>query len=134
MSNSAENKELLIRFYTIVSGKPKPESLLREFIEDETLIEHALATEASFPKYEVIPQDILAEGDLVAVRARFVMIHQGPFMGIPPTGKKIDMEGFVNYRIVNGKIVDHWMILDSAVMMQQLGIEMVPKTNSTNVR
>jgi len=133
MSTSFENKEFIIRYLAAVSGKSKPESLLREYIDDEELIEHILATEPSFPKYEVIPQDILAEGDLVAVRARFVMIHQGPFMGIPPTGKKIDMEGFVNYRVVNGKIVDHWMILDSAVMMQQLGIEMVPKTNSTNV-
>jgi predicted ester cyclase len=37
------------------------------------------------------------------------------------------VELFVNYRLVNGKVVDHWMILDSTVMMQQLGIEMVPK-------
>ncbi len=125
MSTSVENKEFIIRYLAAVSGKSKPESLLREYLDDEELIEHILTSELSFPEYAVIPQDILAEGDLVAVRARYVGIHRGPFMGIPPTGRKIDIEFFINYRVVNGKIVDHWMILDSAVMMQQLGIEMV---------
>lgn len=127
MGNKTNNKEHVMRLYAAMNGKPKPESLLRTYIEDESLIEHALATEASFPEYEVIPQDIIAEGDLVAVRARLVGIHKGPFMGIPPTGKKVDMEFFINYRFANGKVIDHWMILDSAVLMQQLGIEMVTK-------
>lgn len=129
MSTSVENKEFIIRYLAAVSGKPKPESLLREYIDDEELISHILTSEASFPEYEVIPQDILAEGDLVAVCARLVGMHKGHFMGIPPTGKIIDLEFFINYRIANGKIVDHWMILDSAVMMQQLGIEMVAQAS-----
>jgi predicted SnoaL-like aldol condensation-catalyzing enzyme len=129
MSSSSENKEFIIRYLAAVSGKPKSESLLREYIDDEDLIKHALASEISFPEYEIIPIDTLAEGDLVAVRGRFVGSHLGPFMGFPPTGKKIDMEFFVNYRIANGKIVDHWMIMDSAEMLRQLGIEMVVQAN-----
>ncbi len=125
MSTIAENKDLVIRYLDAISGKPKPESLMREYLADEELIEHILASEISFPEYELIVEDILAEGDLVAVRARLVATHQGPFMGLEPTGKKIDLEFFINYRIANNKIVDHWMILDSAEMMQQLGIELV---------
>jgi hypothetical protein len=128
MSTVAENKEFVIRYLNALSGKPKPESMLREYLDDEELIEHILASEISFPEYELIAEDILAEGDLVAIRGRLVGIHKGDFMGIPPTGKKIDLELFVNYRIANGKIVDHWMILDSAVMMQQLGVELVKQT------
>jgi hypothetical protein len=128
MSTVAENKEFVIRYLNALSGKPKPESMLREYLDDEELIEHILASEISFPEYELIAEDILAEGDLVAIRGRLVGIHKGDFMGIPPTGRKIDLELFVNYRIANGKIVDHWMILDSAVMMQQLGVELVKQT------
>jgi hypothetical protein len=128
MSTVAENKEFVIRYLNALSGKPKPESMLREYLDDEELIEHILASEISFPEYELIAEDILAEGDLVAIRGRLVGIHKGDFMGIPPTGKKIDLELFVNYRIANGKIVDHWMILDSAVMMKQLGVELVKQT------
>ncbi len=128
MSTIAENKEFVIRYLNALSGKPKPESMLREYLDDEELIEHILASEISFPEYELIAEDILAEGDLVAIRGRLVGIHKGDFMGIPPTGRKIDLELFVNYRIANGKIVDHWMILDSAVMMEQLGVELVKQT------
>lgn len=128
MSTVAENKEFVIRYLNALSGKPKPESMLREYLDDEELIEHILASEISFPEYELIAEDILAEGDLVAIRGRLVGIHKGDFMGIPPTGRKIDLELFVNYRIANDKIVDHWMILDSAVMMEQLGVELVKQT------
>lgn len=130
MSMIAENKDLVIRYLEALSGKPKPESLLREYLEDEELIEHILATEISFPEYELIPEDILADGDLVAVRARFIGIHRGPFADLDPTGKRVDMEAFVNYRITNNKIVDHWMIMDSTEMLKQLGVELerVPST------
>lgn len=130
MSTIAENKDLVVRYLEALSGKPKPESLLREYLEDEELIEHILATEISFPEYELIPEDILADGDLVAVRARFIGIHRGPFADLEPTGKRIDMEAFVNYRITNKKIVDHWMIMDSTEMLKQLGVELerVPST------
>ncbi len=130
MSTIAENKDLVIRYLDALSGKPKPESLLREYLEDEELIEHILASEVTFPNYEVIAEDILAEGDLVAVRARLVGTHQGPFNELPPTGRKIDLEFFINYRIANGKIVDHWMILDSAELMKQLGVDLVQVTTS----
>ncbi len=128
MSTITENKEFVIRYLDAISGKPKPESVLQEYLDDEELIEHILASETSFPEYELIPEDILAEGDLVAIRGRVVGIHKGDFMGIPPTGKKIDLELFVNYRIANGKIIDHWMILDSAAIMQQLGVELLKQT------
>jgi predicted SnoaL-like aldol condensation-catalyzing enzyme len=128
MSTVAENKDLVIRYLDALSGKPKPESLLREYLDDEELIEHILASEVTFPNYELIAEDILAEGDLVAVRARLVGTHLGPFNKLPPTGRKVDLEFFINYRIANGKIVDHWMILDSAELMQQLGVELVQVT------
>ena len=48
--------------------------------------------------------------------------HQGDFMGIPATGKKISMGEIHIVRIVNGKGVEHWGQADMMGMMQQLGV------------
>ena len=50
-------------------------------------------------------------------------VHTGPFMGIAPTGKTFaDVPLHITYRLAGGKIVDHWMMLDNADLMQKLGL------------
>lgn len=117
-----ENKALIRRYIAAISGKPKPEEVVRLFVADETLIEHIRAAEEAFPLYYLDVDEMIAEGDMVAVRVHHRGVHRGPFMGIPPTGKETDVPGFLTYRIADGKIVDHWMLADSLLMMQQLGI------------
>jgi predicted ester cyclase len=43
-------------------------------------------------------------------------------MGMPPTGKSWDVPIHITYRIEESKIVDHWMVIDTAAFMQQLGM------------
>jgi predicted ester cyclase len=119
------NKQLLLKFYEVFNGNPKPEELLRQYISDETLIEHALASEAAFPLYRIDPIEMIAEGDLVSVRATWSGTHRGMFMGIPGTGKSFSTPIFVTYRFAGGKAVDHWMILDSVDLLRQLDISQV---------
>jgi hypothetical protein len=125
MSNE-ENKELVRRYLNAISGKPKPESVLRLFVEEQPLIEHIQFAETSFPLYDLVADEIIAEGDLVSVRGRIIGTHLGPLMEIPPTGKEVEFSIFITYRIANGKIVDHWMLTDNMTMMQQIGA--VPTT------
>lgn len=126
--SAAENKEFIRRYLEAVSGKPKTPELVELFIsEDQQLKQHIEAAEASFPLYEMIPIEIIAEGDLVCVRVRMRGVQKGAFMGIPATGREIDSEGYVTYRVVDGKIVDHWMLIDTLSMMQQLGVLPVPQ-------
>jgi len=127
---SQSNKQLLLKFYEIFSGKPKTEDLLRQFFADETLIAHALTSEAAFPCYRIDPLEMIAEGDLVSVRATWSGTHLGEFMGVPGTGKNFSTPLFVTYRISSGKIVDHWMIIDTADIMRQLGIPQPQKTGT----
>ncbi len=69
-------------------------------------------------KFEV--DDMVAEGDKVFVRARMTGTHQGEFMGIPATGRTINV-GVGDYlRLENGVAVEHWGVMDTGVMMQQL--------------
>jgi len=47
--------------------------------------------------------------------------HEGELLGIPRTGKKIQMSGIVIWRIRNGKIIEHWGQNDTLGLLQQLG-------------
>jgi predicted ester cyclase len=120
--SAAENKEFIRRYLDAVNGKPKPENVLRLFVAEEALLQHIQATEAGMPLYRVDAEEIIAEGDLVTVRGRGRGVHNGTLMGVPPTGKELDIALFITYKIQDGKIVDHWMLTDNMAMMQQLGL------------
>ena len=74
-----------------------------------------------FPDYKTVIEDLIAEGDKVAVRIRMSGTHTGSFMGIPPTGKKVEFTGMYIARIENGMIVEHWGEEDGVSLMRQLG-------------
>jgi predicted ester cyclase len=65
-------------------------------------------------------EDQVAEGDLVVTRVLGGGIHTGPFLGIPPTNKHVQMRGTVMHRIRDGKIAEHWAVIDALSLLQQL--------------
>jgi predicted ester cyclase len=117
-----ENKEFVRRYFEALSGNPKPAELVDQYVAEQLLKDHIAGAEAGFPKYEMLVEQMIAEGDLVSVIARARGTHTGTFMGIPPTGKSFDVPLHITYRIEDGKIVDHWMLMDNAGIMQQLGL------------
>lgn len=119
--SSEENKEFILRYLDAVNGKPKTPAILDLFVAEMPLKEHIAVSEAAFPLYRIDPEEIVAEGDLVCVRGTIRGVHTGPFMGMPPTGKEINVAIYLTYRISGGKIIDHWMLTDNMSMMQQLG-------------
>ena len=77
---------------------------------------------AAFPDLRMEPQDILVSGDKVVTRARGTGTHQGEFMGMPATGKSIDVELIDIVRFGDdGLAREHWGVFDALKMMQQLG-------------
>ena len=66
--------------------------------------------------------DLIAEGDRVVARVTGSGTHTGELMGIPPTGKRLEMTGIVIYRIEGGKIVERWAQHNVLGLMQQLGV------------
>ena len=77
---------------------------------------------AAFPNLNVTIDDIIAEGDKVVVRSTWSGTHQGEFMGIPATGKRVSFAVFDIVRYANGKMVEHWGQMDNLSMLQQLGV------------
>ena len=127
--STQENKDFVRRYIEAISGKPKPESVVNLYVAEQPLKDHIAMAEAAFPLYSIDVEEMIAEGDLVSLRGRLQGTHKGPFMGTPPTEKSFDVEIWLTYRIAGGKIVDHWMLLDNAALMQQLGL--VPSPAST---
>jgi predicted ester cyclase len=70
--------------------------------------------------------DVVVEGDKVALRYTWTGTHKGAFLGIPPTNKKITVWEIEIDRIVNGKLVECWARLDTLGLMQQLGVVPTP--------
>ena len=69
-------------------------------------------------KFEV--EDMVAEGDTVSVRVRARGTHRAEFMGVPASGRTIDV-GVSDYlRLGNGLVVEHWGVMDTGALMQQL--------------
>ena len=75
----------------------------------------------SFPDYKYTPEDIIAEGDKVVLRYTLTGTHQGNAMGIPPSRKKVKIEGIGILRIGGGKLVEAWFATDALGLMQQIG-------------
>jgi len=94
---------------------------LAEFVEHIKMIHRGVS---DFTIHLVEP---CAEGDMVT--SRYVMngIHQGEFLGIPPTGNKFKGSGILIFRIKNGKVVEMWEEFDGMGLLEQLGMELRPK-------
>jgi steroid delta-isomerase-like uncharacterized protein len=77
---------------------------------------------AAFPDMRMDVEDIVASGDKVVARVRLTGTHQGEFMGMPATGKRIDVQLVDITRFGDdGLAHEHWGVMDSLAMMQQLG-------------
>jgi predicted ester cyclase len=74
----------------------------------------------SFPDWNEKVDDIVAEGDRVAIRITSTGTQRGEFAGIAPTGRKVSIEEFHIYRVVGGKIVEQWGMPDIHGLMEQL--------------
>lgn len=77
---------------------------------------------AAFPDYQLNVLDLLGDGDKVVSRIGFTGTNTGSFMGAPPTGKKVALEFWHVERIVDGKIVERWNVMDNMSLLQQLGM------------
>ena len=74
----------------------------------------------AMPDYTVEHQDVIVQGDKVAVRNTVSGTHQGAFMGLEPTGKRVEMRTMDVHQVRDGKIITTWHLEDFAGLMGQL--------------
>lgn len=87
---------------------------------DGVLDRFSMLTTALAPQFTV--EDVIAEGDRVVVRWTNSGTHVGEFAGIPPTGRAFSIAGIDIYRVVDGRLGEHWHVVDQLAMLGQLGL------------
>lgn len=133
--SSAENRRLLERFYEEVMGRGNlafiDEYCSPDYVDHdddlpapgrEGLKQHVEMIRRGFPDTQVTVEDMVADGDRIAARTTARGTHTGEFMGVPPTGRPITISGMDITRFSEGKIVEHWGLVDTMALMQQLGL------------
>ena len=73
-----------------------------------------------FPDLHAHIDDVVAEGDQVALRLTFRGTHQGEFLGLPATGRTIEYVSYEFYRIADGLFTEEWICSDLATLQSQL--------------
>jgi steroid delta-isomerase-like uncharacterized protein len=79
------------------------------------------ALRVAFPDFHAVIHWQAADGDLVTTYKTYYGTHQGRFLGVAPTGRKIHFETVDAMRVRNGKITEHWGVANLFSLMQQLG-------------
>ena len=74
------------------------------------------------PDMELPIEDLVAEGEKVLARLRVKGTHRGELMGLPATGKRIDIAVLDLFQIRDGVLIEHWALLDNLGMLRQLGV------------
>jgi C-1 hydroxylase len=77
---------------------------------------------AAMPDYQAVIEDLIAEGEKVVARMTIKGTHSAAdFLGLPASGRRINVPAISIFRIANGKIVEHWAASDTLGLLQQLG-------------
>lgn len=134
--NPEENKKLVLDHYEAFVHRQDAEAVRRQLAADfrdhemppeippgpEGALQYRAMLHKAFPDLKVKIEDIVAENDRVAVRARWSGTHRAPLpaMPIPPTNRQFSFTGMVFWRIREGKIVERWATIDRLSLQQQL--------------
>ena len=77
---------------------------------------------ASFPDLHMSVERTVIQDDLVAVHFKISGTQLGEFMGTPASSKTFDVEAMDILRVKDGRIAEHWGVIDEAGMAAQLGL------------
>ncbi len=98
--------------HALPAGMPQGRAGARQIFDAEL---------AAFPDVQGTVLDMVAEGDKVVFRFAYSGTHEGPFLGIAPTGKRATLSGIIIDRVSDGQIVESWAQFDILGLLHQLG-------------
>jgi len=77
----------------------------------------------AFPDIRMDVEDLIASEDKTVARVKVTATHQGEFMGVPPTGARVELQLIDIMRFDDaGLVCEHWGVTDMLSLMQQLGV------------
>ncbi len=138
---STDGKDLTRRFYEEIINQKNIHAIDRfcttDFVDHnpppgvegslEATKQQFLELMAAFPDLKMVVEDQIAEGDRVVNRVLVRGTHKGEYMGMPGSGKTVEIGGIDIIRLVNGKAAERWGYFDDVRLMQQLGAMPAPR-------
>jgi steroid delta-isomerase-like uncharacterized protein len=130
----AENKQVVQRLFDGVNADDRDG--MAELVSDDFVVHTSVPNIApgragfrafldvffrAFPEQHVVVHQLIGEGDMVVARHTHHVVQDGPFAGLPPTGKRASADGVEIFRIAGGKIAEMWHHDDLLSLLQQLG-------------
>jgi steroid delta-isomerase-like uncharacterized protein len=112
-------KEIVLRIYQECLNRGRME-LLEEIVAPDFVGVHddhgpsgfartLIGLRTAFPDIHYVIEDVIEEGDRVAVRFQWRGTHRAPFRGYAASGKTITDTGIAIYHLRDGKIVATWL-------------------------
>jgi len=83
-------------------------------------LDYVRTVRTAFPDFHNSIDELIAEDEKVAARLTYSGTHQGELFGIAPTYRRVTYSGVAIFRVLDGKIVEGWVLGDLASLMQQL--------------
>jgi predicted SnoaL-like aldol condensation-catalyzing enzyme len=77
---------------------------------------------AAFSNYHAEIEEVVVDGDIVVARVQWTGTQDGPFQGRPPTHRKLRFWTADFFRVADGKLVEHWDVVDSLPRAIALGL------------
>ena len=134
------NKEVARRFYDEVFNERRVEVLdelaVSDYEEHDPLPGQGTGLEGLKGRVRMVIdgldphftiEDMIAEGEKVVVRWTNSGTNSGEFLGMPATGRSFSVQGIDIYRLADGKLAEHWHVVDMLAHMQQLGFLPTPE-------
>jgi steroid delta-isomerase-like uncharacterized protein len=132
---TAETSTLIMERFTSEFLTTGDAALAEEFLSPDIVLHFAGQQQRGRAKYLAVVaanadtfedlvwtvEEMVADGDAVAVRYTMTGTHRGEFAGIPPTGKAVVAQSMAFYRLADGQIVEERAQLDMLGILQQLG-------------
>lgn len=135
----SKNKEVVIRLINEVWSKGNlqivdqliaPQYTIRhdpgdpwdwKILDLATFKKRVMLSRSVFPNQKFYIQDLVCDGNKIAVSWRFTGTQKGSIPGLPVTNKTVNVSGITIYYFSNGKIIGHWQVVDRLGFLQQLG-------------
>jgi steroid delta-isomerase-like uncharacterized protein len=76
----------------------------------------------ALPDVTATMEDLVIARDRVAGRFCYRGTHTGEFLGIPATGRKVEMRSIDIWRVEDGMFAEHWDELNTLQLLQQMGV------------
>jgi steroid delta-isomerase-like uncharacterized protein len=89
-------------------------------IDREAFKQRITMVRAAFPDLHVTIDEVVADGDRRALRSTVRGTHTGGFLGMPPTGARVEFQSWVFVHLNDGRLLEEWEFLDTPGLLRQL--------------